>query len=141
MPMTHCWNELNFMYPDSWKVIEDDAPGSLSIESPEGAFLSLARPVDIDSAFASAKKVMEGEYEEVESEKFTKVVGEALLEGVIQRFVYLDLIIASYLAVLEVDEEPFPALLIQIQGEDRDLDKQMPVFEAILASLKVSQQT
>lgn len=141
MPSTYHWNKLSFMYPDNWKVVEDENPDGLSIESPGGAFLSLNLPEDIHSAFASAKGVMEGEYEEVESENFTKVIGETLLEGVIQRFVYLDLIIASYLAVLESEEQHFPALLIQIQGEDRELDRQMPVFEAILASLSVRQTT
>ena len=78
---------------------------------------------------------MESEYEEVETEVINRVVGETLLEGVTQRFVYLDLIVTSHLFRLEVEEEEVAPLLVQIQGEDRDLDKLQPVFDAILASL------
>ena len=78
---------------------------------------------------------MEGEYEEVETEPLSRVLGESLLEGITQRFVYLDLIVTSHLFKLETEDEDFAPLLIQIQGEDRDLEKNQPVFDAILASL------
>ena len=133
MPERYQWNGLNLLYPENWVVQEED--GSLNIETPSGSFLSLSWPDDIDEAFDKARQTMEGEYEEVETEPLSRVLGESLLEGITQRFVYLDLIVTSHLFKLETEDEDFAPLLIQIQGEDRDLEKNQPVFDAILASL------
>ena len=78
---------------------------------------------------------MEQEYDEVETEGLSRVVGESLLEGITQRFVYLDLIVTSHLFKLEPEDEGFRPLLVQIQGEDRYLDRLQQIFEAILASV------
>lgn len=133
MPERFQWNGLHLMYPENWAVQEED--GSLNIETPSGSFLSLSWPDDIEDAFDRARQTMEGEYEEVETEPLSRVLGESLLEGITQRFVYLDLIITSHLFKLETEDEDFSPLLVQIQGEDRDLEKNQAVFDAILASL------
>ena len=133
MPEKYQWNGLQLSYPENWSVQEED--DTLSIETPSGSFLSLSWPDDISDAFDRAKEVMEGEYEEVETEPLSRILGESLLEGITQRFVYLDLIITSHLFKLETEEEDFSPLLVQIQGEDRDLEKNQAVFDAILASL------
>lgn len=121
------------MYPENWNIQEEEE--TLNVESPSGSFLTLSCPVDLADAFEKAKQTMEGEYDEVETEPLSRVVGEALLEGITQRFVYLDLIVTSHLFRLEAEDEDFLPLLVQIQGEDRDLERQQPVFDAILASL------
>lgn len=133
MPEPHQWNGLQILYPENWSVQEDDE--SLNIESPTGAFVAFSRPQNIDEALVDARKAMEQEYDEVETEEVSRVVGESLLQGITQRFVYLDLIITSHLFKLETEDEEFAPVLIQIQGEDRDLDRLQQVFDAIIASL------
>ena len=133
MPANHLWKGRKLLYPENWSLQEDD--DTLNIESPSGSFMTISSTEDIEQAFQRAKATMESEYEEVETEVINRVVGETLLEGVTQRFVYLDLIVTSHLFRLEVEEEEVAPLLVQIQGEDRDLDKLQPVFDAILASL------
>jgi hypothetical protein len=133
MPERYQWNGISVLYPENWEIQEDDE--SLNIESPTGAFVVLSRPENIDEALDRARKTMEQEYDEVETENLARVVGESLLEGITQRFVYLDLIITSHLFKLETEDQDFVPLLIQIQGEDRDLDRLQQVFDAIIASV------
>ncbi|MBX3423045.1 MAG: hypothetical protein KF752_15930 [Pirellulaceae bacterium] len=135
MPGSYRWNSLNVRYPENWTLEEDEDSGSLTIHSPSGAFLSLSQPTDIQSALDTARHSMEGEYDEVETENVSRIVGQALLEGVTQRFFYLDLIIVCHLLKLECEEPDFRPLLVQIQGEDRDLERQLNVFDAILIGL------
>jgi hypothetical protein len=135
MPEKFSWLGFELMYPENWRAELDEEAETLSIVSPSGAFLSMMRPASIDSAFSQAKSAMETEYEEIETETVTRLVGEGLLEGITQRFIYLDFVVTSHLLKLESESEDFAPLLIQIQGEDRDLDQQQPVFDAILTSL------
>lgn len=133
MPGKYLWQGIQLQYPENWSVQEDE--DGLSIESPTGSFLTISCPENIDQSFEQARRTMEEEYEEVESEPLSRVVGESLLEGITQRFVYLDLIVTSQLFRLFDEDEQVAPLLIQIQGEDRELEQQQPVFDAILASL------
>lgn len=135
MPEKFRWFDLELLYPENWSVEEDELSNTLNVFSPSGAFLSMTRPGDIHSAFAQAKRAMEQEYDEIETENVSRILEDGLLEGIVQRFVYLDFIVTSHLLKLESESEEFEPLLIQIQGEDRDLDQQQPVFDAILASL------
>lgn len=139
MPEQYRWNGLSILYPENWTLQQDEE--SLNIESPTGSFVVLSRPENINMALDRARKTMEQEYDEVETEELTRVVGESLLEGITQRFVYLDLIITSHLFKLETEDQDFLPLLIQIQGEDRDLDRLQQVFDAILASLESDHAT
>ena len=133
MPDRYLWNGLRLMYPENWSVQEEEQ--TLNIESPSGAFLTITCPDDVTQAFDKMRKAMEDEYDEVETEPLSRIVGESLLEGITQRFVYLDLIVTSHIFTVETEEEDFAPLLVQIQGEDRDIEKNMPVFDAMLASL------
>lgn len=135
MPEKFRWFELELLYPENWTAELDEESDTLNILSPSGAFLSMTKPQDIDTAFEQAKQAMEQEYDEIETENVCRLLGEGLLDGVVQRFVYLDFIVTSHLLKLESEAEEFEPLLIQIQGEDRDLEQQQPVFDAILSSL------
>jgi hypothetical protein len=133
MPERHHWNGLELQYPENWVLNEEH--DALNVESPSGTFLVISRPKNIELAFEKAQKTMEQEYDEVETENVSRVVGEWLLEGITQRFIFLDLVVTSHLFRLQTDDELFPPLLVQIQGEDRDLDRLLEIFDAILASL------
>ena len=120
------------LYPDSWKVEENDDQESFTLENPSGSFFTVTRCSDIDDAMDSVRQAMSEEYEITEEEDFEKQLAGHSMFGINQRFVYLDLIITSQLLQVEGNDQQF---LVQIQGEDRDLDKNQQVFDAMLVSM------
>lgn len=123
---------FSLLYPETWKLEEDQDAGSVSLETSTGSFLTVTACEDLQQAFEQAASAMRAEYDEVEEEAVELVLNGLQLEGIVQRFVYLDLIVTSRLHRLEVAEKKY---LIQIQGEDGELDEQQRVFEAILTSM------
>ncbi len=77
--------------------------------------------------------IMEQEYEVVEKENTTFTILGLKYTGITQRFVYLDLIVVSQL--LQIRAPTDQNYLVQLQGEDRDVEKMQPVFEAVLTSM------
>lgn len=139
MPQNYEGLGISLMYPDGWKLdlagdANEEEPTGVSFESPCGAFISITRSSDTDgmSAVASARAVMESEYEEVESEDYTRRIADMDFHVVEQRFVYLDFIIVSQIMSFTMSEQTY---LVQIQGEDRDLHSLERVFEAMLTSI------
>ncbi len=138
MPKQFTGLGISLLYPDSWVITEDTASESrqgISLESPGGSFMSislLSPEEDADEAIDEAAEAMNAEYDEVESEPFETIIAGVPLEGTIQRFYYLDFVIVSKLFTISGRENQF---LIQIQGEDRDMDQQAAVFDAILTSM------
>lgn len=126
---------ITFLYPDSWRVEQDAEAKSVSVESPEGAFMTItkfAQDADVPGLLARAQRAMHEEYEEVEREVATKNFSGFELRGTILRFVYLDLIVTSQLLGFIHSGHTY---LIQIQAEDRDHDRLQTVFDAMLTSL------
>lgn len=125
---------LSFLYPDNWKSTEEELPDAISIESPEGAFLAVTRlqGIDLETPIEKAKQTMEAEYDQIEQEPVHKRIGDKQLIGVTQRFVYLDLIVTSHLLAFTSNGCTY---LIQIQAEDRDMNRLEQVFEAVLTSI------
>ena len=132
MPEKYQGLGFSLLYPETWKLDEDLESQALTLETPSGSFLTITACSDLESAFKNAQRTMESEYEEVENEATVAHMAEQTLQGVTQRFVYLDLIIASLLLKLDTGAQKF---LIQIQGEDREVEQQQPVFDAILTSM------
>lgn len=135
MPGKYRWLDLELLYPENWTIEEDSESNSLLLQSPSGSFLSLTRPSDLQAAFERARLTMEQEYGDMETDHVSRLLGEALLEGVTQRFIYLDFVVTSHLFKMETEGDEFQPLLIQFQGEDRDLEREQPIFEAILTSM------
>jgi hypothetical protein len=135
MPQEYTGLGISLMYPDTWRIEEDpsDTEG-ISVESPGGAFMSIhCYPgINPDEAIENARQVMLTEYEEVETETFTRTITDRLYEVVSQRFVYLDFIIVSQILSFTHAGNTY---LVQIQGEDREVDQLQPVFDAMLASV------
>lgn len=135
MPGKYTGLGIEFMYPESWSVDADVTGDSVSVESPEGAFLTITRCAGAGAAqvaLEKASEAMQEEYDEVESEAIAKQLAQTTLTGQVLRFVVLDLIVTSQLLVLPTAAGGF---LIQTQAEDRDHDRLLPVFDAILTSL------
>ena len=104
MPQSHAALGVNFLYPDGWKIESDDESDSFTVESPTGAFLSVSRFEMIEGdeePIDKAKRAMEEEYDEIEQEYLTKQFSGIELFGLVQRFVYLDLMMTSSLLTFE----------------------------------------
>lgn len=134
MPQEFSRFGITFLYPENWHLETDEPGDSVSLESPQGAFLSLSRLDDIQpqAAIERVLAAMHQDYENIETEPLAREIETISLRGLTLRFVYLDLIIASQILSLAHGEQTF---LIQIQAEDRDLEELEPVFDAILTSL------
>lgn len=125
---------ITLLYPDNWKMDQED-DDSVSLESPGGAFLTITKldsDVSPESAIEKARMAMEEEYEAIETETCSRQLSGVSLNGITQRFVFLDLIIAAHWLSLEHQQT---TILAQIQGEDREVDELLPVFDAILTSM------
>lgn len=138
MPKQYSGLGLSFLYPDSWTATEDgqgERGTGVILESPGGSFLSimaLAGDLDPEEAVREAAEAMDAEYEDIESEPLTVHIADQDFRGTTQRFYYLDFVIVSKLIGMPLEDNLY---LIQIQGEDRDMDQQALVFEAILTSM------
>ena len=132
MPEKYTGLGFSLLYPETWKLDEDDEAKSLTLETPTGAFLTVTASENLEADFQRAKTTMEAEYDEVEHETSELKLAEQQLSGIIQRFVFLDLIITAHLLKLDTEDSKY---LVQIQGEDREIEQLLPVFNAILTSL------
>lgn len=137
MPKQYSGLGLTFLYPDTWTISEEPSDGrpAVSLENPGSSFLSIcSMPLDEDPAemLAEAAEAMNAEYEDVESEPLLTEIAGREYEGIVQRFYYLDLLVASKLLAIRTDEHLY---LVQVQGEDRDMDQHSMVFDAILTSM------
>lgn len=138
MPKQYSGLGLSLLYPDTWTMSEEtqgDRRQGVTLESPGGSFLSINlmdAGQDAEAVVDEAVQAMDAEYEDIESEPYTVDLAGQLYEGTVQRFYYLDFVIVSKLFAIDTDDSVY---LIQIQGEDRDMDQQSMVFEAILTSM------
>ncbi len=123
---------LSLLYPETWRVDEESEANSVTLETPTGAFLSISCSDDLNVDLSRAQTTMEAEYDEVENEPCEITLGGQVFRGLTQRFVFLDLIITSQLLKLESSKGQY---LVQIQGEDREIEELLPVFYAILTSM------
>ncbi len=126
---------VSFLYPDSWTIDAESEIDSVSLESPDGSFMTITRFIDLSDAQEALRRglgIMQEEYEEVEREHLEKSIAGVEMQGAILRFVYLDLIVTSQLLAFSHAGSTY---LVQTQAEDRDHEKLRPVFDAILTSL------
>src|SRR5579863_3924783 len=100
--MPSVYNNLGvaFDYPDNWKLVEEEIeawPRVVSVQTTENAFWMLqihaeGKPRDLA---AEALKVMQAEYENVESEVVTETVEETEFDGFDLQFYCFDFLIAA----------------------------------------------
>ncbi len=133
---------IRFLYPDNWTLVDredDEGDRGATMDLPGGGFISL----ELTDA-ANAEQVIErvvdaitNEYDTVEREDLNLDVLPADTPVTDLRFYYLDLLIVSRLVALPIDRgssEP-SVLVIQLQAESRDFDKNEPVLAAILKQI------
>ncbi len=139
MPATFEDFGIRFLYPDNWEVAGrsmDNAVQGVTFELPGGGFLSVEqadKTISEDEILDEVAKAVAKEYDEVERESI-ELKGAGPEERAIElRFYYLDLFIQSRIVLLNAGDQ---RLLIQIQAENRDFDKNELVFDAIFTQLR-----
>lgn len=132
-----------FLYPDNWTVAErseEEGDDGVTLDVPGGGFVAVEKTqVDaVDETIEQIVRVIAAEYEDLERESVSRDVLPAETPVTDLRFYYLDLVIVSRIVVLTEPTIPIgegQALLVQIQAESRDFDKNEPVFDAILKQI------
>lgn len=133
MPETFDGLGLSFLYPDSWTVEQQESADGIALHSTGSSFMMLTDcGPTLESAFEECQKLMAEEFEEIERSTIQQDISGHRCDGLVQRFVYLDLIVTSTLLRIEKHDRQ---LLVQIQGEDRELSEQQAVFDAVLTSM------
>lgn len=138
---------IRFLYPDNWTVAQrDEAEGEdgVTLDVPGGGFVSLelTRADEVEALIDRIVSAISADYEDLERDELTL---DVLPEGTPVtdlRFYYLDLLIVSRLVILKDIAEPVGGdpggenvLIIQMQAESRDFDKNEAVFAAILKQI------
>jgi hypothetical protein len=129
---------IRFQYPDNWDLdIEDTDAGrnAVSVISPGGAFWTIIiHPEDTDPSelAESALKTLQVEYPDSDVTKTDQSIAGHILEGYDLNFFYLDL---TSTATLRTFQSLDATYLIHCQAEDREFERLQAVFQAITASL------
>jgi hypothetical protein len=139
MPATFDEYGVRFMYPDNWEITErtggEESVG-VTLESPDGAFFSLNRYHRQNAPESLKEQVigaMRAEYEEIEVVPDPHSVPSQGEAGCELNFFVLDLLVTARILIIPDRQD---LLLLQIQAENRQFDKQERVFEAMLKTLR-----
>ncbi len=139
MPATFEDFGIRFLYPDNWEVAGrsmDNAVQGVTFELPGGGFLSVEqadKTISEDEILDEVARAVAKEYDEVERESIELKDAGPEERAIELRFYYLDLFIQSRIVLMNAGDQ---RLLVQIQAENRDFDKNEPVFDAILTQLR-----
>lgn len=130
---------LKFLYPESWKLIDDsdgDTFRSITLETPEGNVTWAVHVYPPESDYDLMMKEMlaplHETYDDLEISPEQSSLGEYSASGIEAMFYCLDFLVRARLQIVTTSEKVF---LFWSQAEDRDFDKQQLVFDAISVSL------
>ncbi len=128
---------IKFLYPENWQISEegsDDWPKVITVQSPEGAFLTLyvyEPEVNLPELVREAVAAMHAEYEDIETEEVLEPT-DGSDYGFNLDFYCLDLIITTQIRGAMLPER---AVVWQSQAESREFDQCELVFRAVTTSL------
>jgi hypothetical protein len=138
MPATYLGLELECVYPENWRLTEDqyeDDVAGFTLESPEAAFFSVVRypwTCAPRQVLEKAVPAMESEYEQFESSEFDPDLGIDDCRAIEANFYCLDFVVTSQLIAFTI--RPY-TYLVQMQAEDRAFEELYLVFQAMLTSM------
>jgi hypothetical protein len=138
MPATFKSFGVRFLYPENWiELPRDGADGQLGVtfELPNGGFFAIeCQSIDqlVEEIVEEIADSFERDYGEVEREDVELESLASVARAVEFRFYFLDLLVQSRLIVLEKRGQ---RLVVQIQAESREFDRNEPVFAAVLMQL------
>lgn len=127
---------IKFLYPENWRIVDegiDDMPRTVSVQSPNGAFLAFfvyEGDVDLRELVGEAVEAMRAEYQDIETEEVLQP--DDADYGFNIDFYCLDLIITARIRGALM---PGKSVVWQCQAENREFDECELVFRAITASL------
>ncbi len=133
---------VRFLYPDNWTVAdraEEEGDQGATLDFPGGGFFSIERTKadEVPGLIEQIVVAIAADYEDLEREDVALDVLPADTPVTDLRFYYLDLLIVSRIVILRPDGDPAgeDVLMVQMQAESRDFDKNEPVFAAILKQI------
>jgi hypothetical protein len=133
---------VRFQYPENWKLErEDDESGwTVSLQSPETAFLMISVNEDMPSTEQVAQTALEAlrsEYPELEADDCVDTVAGQPAVGHEIRFFSLDLTNTCWTRSFYSETG---TVLVLWQANDLELPDYEPVLRAITASLRVDEE-
>ena len=138
MPINYQQNGIQFLYPDNWKIMDEQAvsnPPSVTLQSPGTGYWSLTIYPDSFNPEQLVQETVDAireEYDSVEVEPVTCSYGDQLASGYHMAFYCLDLIVNAQAVSLRVGSQ---TVLFVYQAEDSEFRQLDPVFEALAVSV------
>lgn len=135
---TYQTTELNFQYPENWKVTEEERvawPRSVTLESPSGAFWSVhlyPESSNLKQLAADALATMQKEYDSLEHEPVEESLAGFDMSGYDMNFYLLDFVVSAGIRGVQSPTGPIIAFW---QAELSEIDEVKPVFLALLIGL------
>lgn len=129
---------VSFLYPENWQIVDeepDDWPRGVSVQSPEGGYWELKiypSLTDRDQLVNEVLTAMRQEYEGLESDAVSEDIVDVPAVGYNLSFFCLDLLVISRVRSLDVGTRTY---LLTCQAENREFEREGPVFDAITRSL------
>jgi hypothetical protein len=132
---------IGLSYPENWKLESEDSEGgwSVSLQSPDTAFLLVSYYEDMPESAAVAQttlEAMQAEYEDLESEEIFETVAGQPAVGHDISFFSLDLTNTCWVRCFY---GAHGTVLVMWQATDTEMDRNGPVLDAICASLTVEE--
>jgi hypothetical protein len=133
---------IRFRYPENWQLErqETDEGWTVSVQSPDTAFLMLCLREDRPSTKRLAKaalKALQEEYKEVEADAWAETFAGHPAVGHDIRFFSLDLTNTCWTRSFQIAQG---TVLVMAQFNDLECDTNEPVLKAICASLEVEDE-
>lgn len=131
-------HEIQFMYPENWKLVENNETDDfveVSLESPEGCIWSVSvfpSETDADSLIEHCSEALNDQYEDFERFDYQGEIDQIPVIGFDANFYCLDFLVTAAARALKCGDK---CLNIYYQAESRDFDKNAQVFNAITLSL------
>jgi hypothetical protein len=133
---------IRFRYPENWQLDrqENDEGWTVSVQSPDTAFLMLCLRSDMPTTNELAEAALEAlkeDYDELEADDCVESLAGQPAVGHNIRFFSLDLTNTCWTRSFY---SPQGTVLVMCQINDLELDRNEPVLRAICASLQVEEE-
>ena len=138
MPSTYQQNGIELLYPDNWKVVDEQPlsdPPAVTLQSPGTGYWNLTIYPDSqnpDNLTTETVDAMREEYDSIEVEPIECSFGKQLASGFQMEFYYLDFLVKAHAISLRIGSQ---TLLFVYQAEDREFKELKPIFAALVISL------
>ena len=140
MPQTFEQAELKFLYPENWKIIEQQTDSSIcqsvALQNEGTIQWSVYRyegQMDTEELIGQAVHAIHAEYEEHEETASYHInVGDEKLVGIRMFFNYLDFILCMTAVTIFKNDATY---LFVVQAESREYDENEIIFGALATSL------